>query len=163
MPCHGAPSGSRRSPPGAGVSAKHRLDLVVEVKERAEDAATDAWRAAGAVTRERQAELASLRAAAAQDGRQRSDAYEWELGDRAHARLLEDIRLAEARLQSAMNEEEAARDKMAAAHKAAEAVRRVAESRREEARQETERAERKAMDEVASQKAARKRQEGQGS
>jgi flagellar export protein FliJ len=144
------------------MSAKQRLDLVVEVKERDEDAATDAWRAAAAVTRTREAELASLRAASAQDGRQRSDAYEWELGDRAHARLLEDIRQAEGRLDQAVKAEAAARERMAAAHKAAEAVRRVAEARREEARQEEDRAERKAMDEVAMQKAARKRQEGQG-
>jgi len=144
------------------VSPKQRLDLVVEVKERAEDAATDVWRAAAAVTRTREAELAALRAAATQDGRQRSDAYEWELGDRAHARLLEDIRQAELRLQQAAKDEAAAREKMAEAHKEAEAVRRVAETRREEARQEEERAERKAMDEVAMQQAARKRQEGQG-
>jgi len=145
------------------MSAKQRLDLVVEVKERAEDAATDAWRAAAAVTRSREAALTALRAAATQDGRQRSDAYEWELGDRAHARLLEDIRQAELRLQQAVKDEAAAREKMAAAHKAAEAVRRVAETRREEARAEEERAERKAMDEVGTQQAARRRQDGQGS
>lgn len=137
--------------------AKQRLDLIVEVKERAEDAATDVWRAASQVTRTRDAELHALRAAAARDGRRAGDAYQWELEDRAHQRLLEEIRQAEVRLQQAVKDEAAARDKMAEAHKAAEAVRRVAEARREEARLEEDRAERKALDEVATQKAARKR------
>jgi flagellar biosynthesis chaperone FliJ len=144
------------------MTTKQRLDLVVEVKEREEEAATDAWRAAAQVTRTRQTELASLRAAAMQDGRQRSDAYEWELGDRAHARLLEAIRLAEGRLEAALKAEAVARDSMAAAHRSAEAVRRVAEARREDALQEENRRERKDMDEVAMQKAARKRLEGKG-
>jgi flagellar export protein FliJ len=139
--------------------AKQRLDLIVEVKERAEDAATDAWRAASQVTRTREAELQALKDAAAKDGRRAGDAFQWELEDRAHQRLLEEIHQAELRLQLAVRDEAAAREKMAEAHKAAEAVRRVAEARREEARIEEDRAERKALDEVAMQKAARKRQQ----
>lgn len=136
---------------------RQRLDLIVEVKERAEDAATDAWRAAAQVTRTREAELKALKDAAAKDARRAGDAFHWELEDRAHERLLEEIRQAELRLQLAVRDEAAAREKMAEAHKAAEAVRRVAEARREEARLEEDRAERKALDEVAMQQAARKR------
>jgi flagellar export protein FliJ len=127
-----------------------RLDVVVKVKERAEEkAGLELARAETAVrTAKDKLELASERAA--QDHRGRGDVSQWELSEAAHHRALLDKSKAQKELESTQKAAVVVRAHYVGAHRAAEVVRRVADARREEISRELTRAEDKQLDEAAS-------------
>ncbi len=138
---------------------KTRLDAVVRVRERSEDAAKVALaRARMEVTRAASG-LERLRERARHEDRQAGSAAQWEIRQAARDRAVAEIKRAEEALRALEAREVAARQAYEAAHRELEAVRRVAESKRAEMAREAGRKERKAMDEIAAILHGRKSQE----
>lgn len=128
-----------------------RLDTVVQVKERAEQKAGQTLARAESVVTAAKEKLSNAQAAAALDVRARSDVSTWEMGELAHQRAVGDARRAEKELDQAQKTAAAMRTSYLSAHRSAEVVRRVADSRREELMREQARNEDKQLDEAASQ------------
>ena len=128
---------------------KTRLDAVVKLRQRAEDAAKLALARARKDVAEAGAELERLRARARQDDRAAGCAAEWEVRQRARDRALAEIEKAEEALRQLRAREAEARNGYETAHRQLEAVRRVAESKRAEMAREADRKDRKTMDEIA--------------
>jgi hypothetical protein len=131
------------------MARKTRLDVVVQLRERAEERATVTMAAA---VRERYAADESLRASkerSRRDERRRGQAAEWQLSEAAHVRSLAEVRSAEetARLKAQL--ERAARAAHETAHKRAEAVRRAAAAKFADLVHNEESAERRSLDELA--------------
>lgn len=126
-----------------------RIDVVVKLREREEDAAklklADAQRHAMAA--DEALRLARLRAQ--QDERKSGRAADWLLADAAHSRALSDAHKAESHAKTAQQQLDGTRIQFTSTHARAEAVRRLAETRRNEIINEAEARERKALDELA--------------
>lgn len=127
-----------------------RLDPVVKLREREEQEAR--LRLADAIRKTAEARQALLdaRLRAAADLRATGVAALWAMVEDSHARAIREVKRLAAEVDRAVAEEERVRAEYVAAHRAAEAVRRVRETRREELRTEAARRERKELDELAS-------------
>jgi flagellar export protein FliJ len=131
---------------------KTRLDKVVTVRERTEDAALTHLARARATLQEAHAHLAGAMARSRTDGRARAQVEFWQLEEAAHARDLETVRAAQEQLARATNTESEARSGYVSAHREAQVVRRVADRKRTELRTSAEKAEQKQSDEQATQR-----------
>ncbi|MBK9518787.1 MAG: flagellar FliJ family protein [Anaeromyxobacter sp.] len=131
------------------VEPKTRLDKLVQVRERGEDSALEGLARAQSGLGRATERLAGLRQVARTDGRSRGSAELWLLEETAHVRALQDVRGAERELAQAARREQLARVGYTAAHRDAEAARRVQEKKRSEIRDEREKREQRSMDELA--------------
>lgn len=131
------------------VQPKTRLDKLVQVRERGEDAALENLARAQSSLGRATERLTGLRREARSDGRGRGAAELWVVEEAAHVRALQDVRLAEREVASALKKEQQARVGYSTAHREAEVARRVQEKKRAEIRDERERREQKALDELA--------------
>jgi flagellar export protein FliJ len=127
-----------------------RLDVVVQVKERAEEKAGVSLAKAESVVTTAKQKLELARQAASNDTRTRSDISLWEMTELAHQRALTDAQKAQKELETAQKSAAQFRASYLNAHRNAEVVRRVADSRRDELTKEMTRAEDKQADEAAS-------------
>lgn len=127
-----------------------RLDVVVQVKERDEEKAGVSLAKAESVVTTARLKLELARQAAANDTRTRSDISMWEMSELAHQRALTDAHKAQKELENAQKSAAQFRASYLNAHRTAEVVRRVADSRRDELSKEFTRAEDKQADEAAS-------------
>jgi len=133
----------------ADVEPKTRLDRLVQVRERGEDAALESLARAQSSLGRATERLAGLRQEARSDGRDRGRADFWIVEEAAHVRALHDVRSAERDVAAALRKEQQARTGYTAAHRDAEVARRVQEKKRTEIRDEREKREQKALDELA--------------
>lgn len=133
----------------ADVEPKTRLDRLVQVRERGEDAALENLARAQSSLGRATERLAGLRQEARSDGRGRGAAQLWILEEAAHVRALHDVRNAEREVAAALKKEQQARVGYTAAHRDAEAARRVQEKKRTEIKDEREKREQKSLDELA--------------
>ncbi len=131
------------------TAPKTRLDRIVEVRGRTEDAALEALARARTGVGAASERLASLREAARADERVAGLVDMWALEESAHVRTLQAVRAAERDLAQALRKEQAARAGYGAAHRNAEAVRRAQEKKRAEIVGERDKREQKALDDVA--------------
>ncbi len=131
------------------VEPKTRLDKLVQVRERGEDAALENLARAQSSLGRATERLVGTRQAARSDGRGRGSAELWMVEELAHVRALQDVRTAEREVTAALQKEQAARVGYTAAHRDAEVARRVQEKKRAEIRDEREKREQKAFDELA--------------
>jgi flagellar export protein FliJ len=127
-----------------------RLDVVVQVKERAEEKAGLALAKAETAVRTAQDRLEAARLSARVDHRARGDVSQWEMQELAHRRALADVSKASKEVDSLKKSAETVRAHFVNANRAAEVVRRVADSRRDELTKEAARNEDKQLDEAAS-------------
>lgn len=125
-----------------------RLDVVVKVKEREEDARLDALARALRRVEAAKAALRKAEAEASSDVRGRGVAADYCLYEAAWARAQEAVRHARAALDAAQRAAEEARAAWMHARSRAEAVRRVADARRAEVRQRDAARERRVSDEL---------------
>lgn len=133
------------------MTVKTRLDLLVRLREQAEEAARVAHARAAAALRAAQEREAALRAAMA---RERDDARptiadDWHLIEASQRRAMRAIEEAQAKVLEAQGAERSAKAALDEAHRSAEAVRRAADAKRAELRLELERKERKELDGIA--------------
>jgi len=133
----------------SGVEPKTRLDRLVQVRERGEDAALENLARAQVSLGRATERLAGLRQEARTDGRGRGTAELWVVEEAAHVRALHQVRSAEREVATAIRSEQTARTGFTAAQRDAEVARRAREKRRAEIRQERDRRESKALDELA--------------
>lgn len=134
---------------GVYVRPKIRLDAAVKLEERKEEQRLNEMSEAGRQLKEAEDVLAQRRANAARDSRRRASAWDWQLSDLSHARVLSDVRSAEQAVTQATAASTASRDRYAAAYQRAEALRRVAATRVEEILRDRDRTERKEQDDLA--------------
>jgi len=131
------------------VEPKTRLDRLVQVRERGEDAALRALATAQTSLGRASERLATRKDEARSDGRGRSGAADWMAEEAAHLRALQDVRNAERELARALTEERSARAGYLDAHQQAEAVRRAQEKKRTEIKTDRSTREQRALDELA--------------
>jgi flagellar export protein FliJ len=130
------------------VEPKTRLDKLVQVRERGEDAALENLARAQSSLGRATERLAGVRQEARSDGRGRGAAELWVVEEAAHVRALQDVRTAEREVTAALGKEQVARAGYTAAHRDAEVARRIQEKKRAEIRDEREKREVKALDEL---------------
>jgi flagellar biosynthesis chaperone FliJ len=131
------------------VEPKTRLDKLVQVRERGEDAALENLaRAQSSLGRATQ-RLAGMRQEARADPRQRGTAELWVVEEAAHVRALQDVRSAEREMAQALGREQAARAGYGAAHRQAEVARRAQDKKRTELKVDRDRREQKSQDDAA--------------
>lgn len=133
----------------SNVQPKTRLDRLVQVRERGEDAALENLARAQSSLGRATERLAGLRQEARTDGRGRGAAGLWLVEESAHVRALQDVRSAEREVAAALQREQQARLGYTAAHRDAEVARRVQEKKRTEILEDREKREQKALDELA--------------
>lgn len=126
-----------------------RLDVVVKVKQREEERRLEALAGTLRAAQAARHALALAEAEARHERRRQGSAAEYSDEELARQRLLERVAAARAKLEQATAAVEQSRAEWTAAHRGAEAVRRVADARRSEVVEERERAERKTLDELA--------------
>jgi flagellar export protein FliJ len=131
------------------VEPKTRLDRLVQVRERGEDAALRSLATAQTTLGRVTELLASRKEEARTDGRGRSGAADWMAEEAAHLRALQDVRNAERALAQALTEEQRAKSGYLDAHQRAEAVRRAQEKKRTEIKTDRSTREARALDELA--------------
>lgn len=127
-----------------------RLDVVVKVKERAEEKAGLALAKAETAVRSAQDRLEVAKARTTHDGRARADVSQWAVQELAHHRALLDANKAKQEVDQLKKAAETSRAHFVTANRAAEVVRRVADARRDELTKEAARNEDKQLDEAAS-------------
>lgn len=128
---------------------KTRLDRLVQVRERGEDAALENLARAQTSLGKATERLAGVRQEARADGRGRGVSELWVVEELAHVRALHDVRTAEREVAAALKKEQQARLGYSAARRDAEVARRVQEKKRAEILDEREKREQKALDELA--------------
>lgn len=133
----------------ADVEPKTRLDKLVQVRERGEDAALEKLARAQSSLGRATERLAGLRQEARTDGRDRGRSELWVVEELAHVRALQDVRTAEREVAAALKKEQQARLGYTAAHRDAEVARRVQEKKRAEIRDDREKKEQRSLDELA--------------
>ena len=131
---------------------KTRLDRLVNVRERSEESALEDLARAQSTRDLAVRRLAGLRVRARADGRSPGSAELWVLEEFAHLRMLRQIQRAEGDLAAALRKEQSARVGYTAAHRSAEVARRAQDKKRTEITADRERRERKAQDELATQR-----------
>lgn len=127
---------------------KTRLDPVLGLREKEEEAAAIALAAAAAKVQEALEALERAQLDARRNALESGSAADWDLRELAQERALARLEQARADHAAAVEAMEEARRALELAHQRTEAVRRVAEARRAEARAEADRKERKEMDEL---------------
>jgi flagellar export protein FliJ len=138
------------------MAFKTRLDKLVKIRDRAEEAAMQVLARARAGTLRAEDELARARAQAAADERCAGTVARWQDADAARTRALTDVKKAVALVLEAQAAEEGARVSLSQAHRMAEVVRRAAESKCQQMSRAADRAERKVLDELATIQFGRK-------
>lgn len=128
---------------------KTRLDPVVKLEEQREELSLRAMADASRKLKTAEEMLTERRAQAEMDNRRTASASDWQLAELSHTRALSDVRVAELALQVAGEESTVTRDRYAAAHSKAEALRRVAAVRVDEIVQARVTAERREFDDLA--------------
>ncbi len=128
---------------------KTRLDRLVTVRERSEESALQNLAHAQTSLERATSRLAGLRQTARADGRVAGSAEEWVVEETAHVRALQAVRAAEGDMAQALRKEQQARAGYAAAHRSAEAARRVQEKKRAELVELHEKRDQRALDELA--------------
>jgi flagellar export protein FliJ len=138
------------------VPAKKGLDVVVKLRERAEDAALVRLGAAqrDAATAERALREAEGRSR--RDERRRAAAGDWLLADSAQAAALRDVRAAETAVKVTIDALAESRGRFVEARGRAEALRRLSQLRADEEARAVDERERKQLDETAILRHARK-------
>lgn len=131
------------------VPTATRLDPLLRIRERSEEAAQRALAEAIRGVQGAATAVEVKRQAAALDHRKACGADEWLLTEEAHVRALGDLKKAEVDLEAARGKQLQSRAAAAAAQQNAEIVRRAAERKRLEQRLAEGKAERKSMDQVA--------------
>jgi flagellar biosynthesis chaperone FliJ len=126
-----------------------RLDTVVRLRERDEDAAAREVANAERGLRNAQQQLDDAKARALSDFRARNDVAQWELQELAQHRALDESKKAARAVETAKALALKSRERFTTAHQRAEVVRRAADTRREELTRELDRAETKQLDDVA--------------
>ena len=126
-----------------------RLDKVVKVRKREEDAASVGLARAHAAVRRAQEELERAVEAAGRDPRSGGPIELWQLEELEHRRALQSMRSAETGLREAERGEACARSGYADAHRRAEVVRRAQDRQCAEIMADQEKRERKDIDEIA--------------
>ncbi|MFM2152323.1 MAG: hypothetical protein RL199_758 [Pseudomonadota bacterium] len=140
--------------------AVHRLGAVVRLRERSEKDALEKLGAAVLQTARAREALEVARRRAAVDRRVATEVRSWELAEDEHQLALRAVNAAAEALARAAKVEEEARVRHLSAYRDAEVVRRLAAAREADALTDAEKRERKALDEIASQRALRKQREG---
>jgi flagellar export protein FliJ len=130
------------------VAPTTRLDPVVKSREREEEEARTRLAEAIRRTAAAREQLIDARLRAAADVRAAGLAAIWSVLDDSHARAMREVKRCAAEVDRAAAEEERLRAVYIAAHRAAEAVRRVRDSRLAELRDELAKRERKELDEL---------------
>jgi flagellar export protein FliJ len=133
----------------SNVEPKTRLDRLVQVRERGEDAALENLARAQVSLGRATERLAGLRQEARTDGRDRGSADLWIVEEAAHVRALHQVRSAEKDVATAIRGEQTARTGFTLARRDAEVARRVQEKKRAEIREERQQRDSKALDELA--------------
>ena len=128
---------------------KTRLDRLVQVRERGEDAALENLARAQVSLGRATERLAGLRQEAQTDGRGRGSSELWIVEEAAHVRALHQVRTAEKEVAAAIRTEQTARSGYSQARREAEVARRAQEKKRAEIRGEHERRDAKALDDLA--------------
>ncbi|MEO8215372.1 MAG: hypothetical protein ABI560_19385 [Myxococcales bacterium] len=128
---------------------KTRLDPVVKLEEQREELSLRAMADASRKLKTAEELLADKRARAVTDNRRTASAWDWQLAELSHTRALSDVRVAELALRVAGEESNVTRDRYAAVHSKAEALRRVAAVRVDEIVQARVTAERREFDDLA--------------
>lgn len=128
---------------------KTRLDPVVKLEEQREELSLRAMADASRKLQTAEELLADKRARAESDNRRLASAWDWQLAELSHTRALSDVRVAELAVRTAGEESTVTRDRYAAAHSKAEALRRVAAVRVEEIIQARVTAERREFDDLS--------------
>jgi len=131
------------------VAPRTRLDKVVQVRERAEDAALVGLARAREQVERAQCRLSSAVEASQRDARAVGPVELWQLEELQHRRALQAVRTAQHEVQRAAQQEAQALDGYSSARRGTEIVRRVQERRRAEILGEMEKRERKEIDEIA--------------
>ena len=131
---------------------KTRLDRLVTVRERSEDHALEHLARAQSSLESAAGRLTGLRQCARQDTRAPGAAELWVMEEHAHLRALQQVQKAEGEVVQALSKEQTARSGYAAAHRNAEVARRVQGKKRDEISAERERRERRAVDELSTQR-----------
>ena len=131
------------------MEPKTRLDRLVQVRERGEDAALRSLAVAQTTLGRASDRLTSSRALSRSDGRGRSGAADWMVEEAAHLRALQDVRNAERAVAQAIGQERAAREGYLDAHQRAEAVRKAQEKKRTEIKTDRSTREQRGYDELA--------------
>lgn len=131
------------------MQPKTRLDPVVRLREREEQQARLRLAEAIRKTADAKQRLLDARLRYAEGLRTTALAAIWVVADDARGRALREVQRCEGDVTRAAAEEERVRAEFVAAHRAAEAVRRVRDARREEYRAEVARRERIEFDELA--------------
>lgn len=134
---------------GIIVRPKTRLDPVVKLEEQREELSLRAMADASRKLKTAEELLADKRARAVTDNRRTASAWDWQLAELSHTRALSDVRVAELALRVAGEESNVTRDRYAAVHSKAEALRRVAAVRVDEIVQARVTAERREFDDLA--------------
>ncbi|HET6438433.1 MAG TPA: hypothetical protein VFG59_10250 [Anaeromyxobacter sp.] len=131
---------------------KTRLDRLVNVRERSEENALQTLARAQSTRDLAARRLAGLREQAQLDERGPGAAELWVLEEFAHLQALRQVQRAENDLTAALRRLQSARTGYTAAHKNAEVARRAQGKKQAEIRADGERRERKAIDELATQR-----------
>jgi flagellar biosynthesis chaperone FliJ len=126
-----------------------RLDVVVTLRERAEDKARLELAAAQVRALAAAQALQTAAARVRGDERKRGRAVDWDLAESAHARVLVEHRLAERAADDATQKLGSTRERYVGARASADALRRVVDARRVEQVREAEKADSKRLDELA--------------
>jgi flagellar biosynthesis chaperone FliJ len=141
---------------GILVRPKIRLDSVVKFEEQKEASSLRAMADASRKLETAESLLADKQARAKADERRLGSAWDWQLAELSHTRALSDVRSAEQAVHTAGQESNITRDRYAAVHSKAEALRRVAAVRVGEIVQARETAERRELDDLAILRYARR-------
>ncbi len=138
------------------MALRHRLDVVVNLREREEQRALELLGEAVRLTAARVDALRAAEVRARRDGRSPGPVEQWMLDEAAHRKALEEVKGCAELLARAREAESVARAKHLEAYKQAEVIRRLAETRKREILEAAEKREAKALDEIASQRHHRK-------
>jgi flagellar biosynthesis chaperone FliJ len=131
------------------VEPKTRLDRLVQVRARREDAALENLARAQVSLGRATQRLAGVRQEARSDGRGPGSAQLWVTEEIAHVRALQDVRAAERDVAQALTREQQARLGYGSAHRDAEVARRAQDKKRTEIKQDSAKREVRALDEIA--------------
>ena len=131
---------------------KTRLDRLVNVRERSEESALETLARAQSARDLVARQLAGLKEQARSDERGPGAVELWVLEEFAHLQKLRQVQRAESDMAAALRKLQSARAGYSAAHKNAEVARRAQGKKRAEILADGERRERKALDELATQR-----------
>jgi flagellar biosynthesis chaperone FliJ len=130
------------------VRPKTRLDPVVKLEEQREEQRLAEMSEAARALKAAEELLEQRRAHARADQRRVSSAWDWQLTELSHTRMLSEVRSAENAVHEASAAQAASRDRYTEAYMRAEAIRRVATARADEIVRTRERVERREQDEL---------------